>query len=642
MLFAAFFLLRDSLLRSVVDKKLLAYRHKNPGTTVSVGTAGFRGLSRLVFTDVHLKSADQELAIDLGTCRVHLSPWRLLLGKVRFRLVELDDLHLGLRHQSQSAADVPPPVRRPVPVAPPKGGRPVAYSSQVAKLLDLIFYRTPDHLAIRRLTIDTDLDQVRQTFHVPGLVIQSLHFNTQIEIESATNRWPFDFSGAIDRQKRQLTFRLAPRSRGEGKFLPFIDRQWGLNVGFDSAAVSLKSEGLRHGLLRLVGSMAVSGLTLNHPRIAREEVQLPAAAITFALTVGDSFLELGPPTWVRFNRLACQPYLKLLTRPTRQLTLRLARTKFAADDFFGSLPTGLFRRLAGIQTSGELAYTFDFFVDFAHPESVRLESNLEKVGFRIEHFGQVDFRAVNAPFLYTAYEKDQAVRTFPVGPANPNFRPIDQISPFLKDSVMLSEDGAFFGHRGFLLGPFRDSIALNLRTGRFVRGASTISMQLVKNLYLKRYKTIARKLEEIIITWLIEQNRLIGKERMYEIYLNIIEWGPRVYGAQEAARFYFDKDASDLTLAESLYMASIVPRPKKFIYSFDQDQHLRSWLAAYYRNVSTKMLLRGMITQQEYDSLVPDVRLRGPARLLLRGQEASPEEPPPEEELGELPADDED
>ena len=160
-----------------------------------------------------------------------------------------------------------------------------------------------------------------------------------------------------------------------------------------------------------------------------------------------------------------------------------------------------------------------------------------------------------------------------------------------------------------------------------MRGASTISMQLVKNLYLKRQKTIARKLEEMIITWLIEENRLISKERMFEIYLNIIEWGPQVYGAQAAARFYFDKDVSGLTLAEAIFMASIIPQPKRFMVSFDAEQRLRTWLQAYYADVSAKMLKRGWIDQRDFDALAADVRLRGPARLLLKGQETRPEEP---------------
>jgi membrane peptidoglycan carboxypeptidase len=223
-----------------------------------------------------------------------------------------------------------------------------------------------------------------------------------------------------------------------------------------------------------------------------------------------------------------------------------------------------------------------------------------------------------------------------VGPENPDFRPLDQIPAFLRNAVLISEDGAFFGHKGFLLGPIKDSIAANLREKRFVRGASTISMQLVKNLYLNRQKTIARKFEEMIITWLMEENRLVSKERMYEIYLNIIEWGPLVYGAQEAARFYFDKDVADLTLAEAIFMASIVPRPRLFMYSFDPDRRLRPWLEAYYRDVSFKMLKREMIGQQDYDALLPDIRLKGPARFLLKGNENVPPEELDEETI-ELP-----
>jgi membrane peptidoglycan carboxypeptidase len=191
---------------------------------------------------------------------------------------------------------------------------------------------------------------------------------------------------------------------------------------------------------------------------------------------------------------------------------------------------------------------------------------------------------------------------------------------------MLSEDGAFWWHKGFLLEPFKDSIIVNLREKRFVRGASTISMQLVKNLYLKRQKTIARKLEEMLITWMIEEKRLVSKERMYEIYLNIIEWGPGIYGATEAARFYFNKDVAKLTLAEAIFMASIVPRPKRFMVLFDEDQRLRPWLQAYYRDVSSKMFKREMIGQQEYDLLVPEVRLKGPARFLLKGNESMPDD----------------
>ena len=125
---------------------------------------------------------------------------------------------------------------------------------------------------------------------------------------------------------------------------------------------------------------------------------------------------------------------------------------------------------------------------------------------------------------------------------------------------------------------------------------------------------MARKLEEALIVWLIENQQLCSKERMFEVYLNIIEWGPLIYGANEASRFYFNKDASKLTLAEAIFMASIIPRPKYFKYNFDETGHLRASMADFYRVVSTKMLNKGWITQQEFDRLIPEVELKGKAR----------------------------
>jgi membrane peptidoglycan carboxypeptidase len=115
-------------------------------------------------------------------------------------------------------------------------------------------------------------------------------------------------------------------------------------------------------------------------------------------------------------------------------------------------------------------------------------------------------------------------------------------------------------HRGFLQESFRESIVKNYREHRFARGGSTISMQLVKNVFLSRDKTVSRKAEEALIVYLIENLGLVPKERMLEVYLNVIEWGPNVYGIGEASHFYFNKRPSQLTLQESLFLASVISR----------------------------------------------------------------------------------
>ena len=627
-LFVLFFSLRDVILNRMVDNRIRSYLDSHAGAVVRVGLAKFSGLAGIDLENVQVRTAAGDFVATLSKCSVQVSFLQMLSGRVRLKRLALSDLNVDLRRENAPGPLPVRPVGKGAPVPPRTTPGPAPdYGARAARLLDLYFTRIPASLEIERLTLHSAFGDVRQAIYVPRLDIRGPAFETTIEVFDQGKKWSCLLAGSIERGKRRLELRLLPRNGNGPAALPFVERQWGLKVDFASLAVGLHSRGRQGGMLFLDGSLAINGLTLNHPRLAAEDIQVQNAAVAYTLRVGADFIELDKATTVSFNKLSFQPTLRLQTGPAGRLTLKLDKPEFQADDFFSSLPAGLFTRLTGMQTSGELAYHLDFSIDFSRPEALTLESGLEKRNFRIKRFGPVNFRAVNAPFTYTAYEKDRAVRSLVVGPDNPDFRSLEQIPPQLKNAVMISEDGAFFGHRGFLLEPFKKSIVANLRAGRFVRGASTISMQLVKNLYLKRQKTIARKLEEMIITWLIEENRLVSKERMFEIYLNIIEWGPLVYGAQEAARFYFAKDVADLTLAEAIFMASIIPRPKKFFYSFDQDQRLRPWLQAYYADVSAKMLRRGWIGQQDFDTLAADVQLKGPARLQLKGAEAAPPEP---------------
>ena len=310
--------------------------------------------------------------------------------------------------------------------------------------------------------------------------------------------------------------------------------------------------------------------------------------------------------------------------PSKQFTIILNKPRFNANDFFESLPKGLFHNLEGIKTSGDLGFHLKFMVDLARPDDLVFSSGLEKQHFRILSHCNTNLSKLNEPFMYTACEKGVPVRIFQIGPSNPNFRTLDAIPAYLKNAIMTSEDGQFFNHHGFLPDAFRQAMITNIKERRFVRGGSTISMQLVKNVFLNRNKTITRKLEEALIVWLIENNGLSSKERMYEVYLNIIEMGPMIYGVNEGAQFYFAKDVSKLSLAEAIYMASIVPHPKWFRYSFDSDGYLREFLASYYKLISEKMLHKGLITQKDFDALLPQVELKGLAKSLLLPADSIP------------------
>jgi monofunctional biosynthetic peptidoglycan transglycosylase len=151
--------------------------------------------------------------------------------------------------------------------------------------------------------------------------------------------------------------------------------------------------------------------------------------------------------------------------------------------------------------------------------------------------------------------------------------PLRSIPQEAIDAVIVSEDGTFWSHNGFDWFEFKESIERNFEEGRAVRGASTITQQLVKNLYLSSSKNPLRKLKEWILTWYMEQQ--LNKSRILEIYINVIEWGDGVYGIEAASHYYFDKSASNLSREECARLAAIIPSPRKHRADVDSKYVLR-------------------------------------------------------------------
>ncbi|HSH71822.1 MAG TPA: monofunctional biosynthetic peptidoglycan transglycosylase [Methylophilaceae bacterium] len=143
-----------------------------------------------------------------------------------------------------------------------------------------------------------------------------------------------------------------------------------------------------------------------------------------------------------------------------------------------------------------------------------------------------------------------------------------KISPYLKRAIIASEDPKFTYHQGFDWDAIEYAYHRNMEKGKVVLGASTISQQLAKNLFLSSQRTPWRKVEEAIITVMLEAT--MTKRRMFEIYLNVIEWGNGVFGAEAAAQHYYHTSASNLSQQQAARMAAMVPGPRYF------DAHRKS------------------------------------------------------------------
>ena len=181
--------------------------------------------------------------------------------------------------------------------------------------------------------------------------------------------------------------------------------------------------------------------------------------------------------------------------------------------------------------------------------------------------------------------------------------PLSRISPFLIQAVLIAEDDKFFEHEGFDWESMRKALDANIKKKRVLRGGSTITQQLAKNLFLSSEQSIWRKLREAAIAWKLESE--LSKKRILELYLNVIDWGTGIYGAEAAARSYFGCPAAGLTLGQAIRLASIISNPHRF----SALSNANSRMNRKRRIIASRMLRRRWIDKEAYDQAMVEMGL---------------------------------
>ncbi len=221
-------------------------------------------------------------------------------------------------------------------------------------------------------------------------------------------------------------------------------------------------------------------------------------------------------------------------------------------------------------------------------------------------------------------------RTLEVSARSPDFIAIDEVPPLFVRTLLLGEDSGFFGHSGLDLGEVPAALLTNWARGGAIRGASTISQQLAKNLFLSRDKQMGRKLQELSLALLLEAR--LGKQRILEIYLNVIEWGPDLYGLRPAARRYFDKEPRELRPSQMALLVALIPGPVKYQRSLASGtpspgfRPLVNGLLAKLRSVDA-------LTEEEYQAALADeLPVRTDPSAAIAGELGEPDATMPSDE----------
>ena len=345
------------------------------------------------------------------------------------------------------------------------------------------------------------------------------------------------------------------------------------------------------------GDVSTHGLSLNHPKLAQEAVRgldLTLRARGAIDGTGDVRLDDFAAT---LGTLRLTGSGSLEQKPDHvAAAARFDIPSAACQSLLASLPSGLLPVLEETRMKGTFAAHGRFAFDTRSLEDLELRYEIADHCQVEEVPVELDHDTFTRPFTHRIYLPDGSTADETTGPGTDNWAPLEQVSPYMQIAVLTTEDGAFPKHHGFNHAAIRSSIVANLKARRFVRGASTITMQLAKNLFLSRDKTLSRKLEEVVLTDYLEQT--FTKDEIMELYLNVIEFGPAVYGITAGADYYFGRTPAELNLAESLFLASLLPAPLRYSAMREGEQPSEGWL----RNLHALMEIerkRGLITDAE-------------------------------------------
>jgi len=610
---AAFFAFRDSLLQQAITK-VSTKMQLEYNSDLSVKKASFEGLSGVNLTEVILVPKNADTLFRIKKMKTTVSIRHLFLGEVQLGTLEIQN---GLVQLVQKGK-----VKNFAAFLKKENKEPTSedkrdYATFAYRIISKALNLVPTDMRIENLVFKLDDNGKKATIDIKKLNLFDKEIETSINVQTNTFSQRWKIKGFADPRNKKADIRFFNIDTGAIK-VPYFDERYNLKSSFDSIRLKITNIEKSGGELHIDGFTSISNLRINHPKIASKDVLIKNALFDYRLLLGSDFISVDSSSTAQFNAIKFHPYASYETQSDTVYKLKVVIPKMKAQDFISSLPDGLFTHFQGMQAEGTFDYKLDFRFNKNKPDQLVFDSNLKKENLKITKYGEANLTKLNGEFVYRAIIRDVLQRPILVGAANPNYTPLEQISPYLKKCALTTEDPSFFSHHGFINEAFKQSIVKNIKTKKFSRGASTISMQLVKNVFLTREKTVSRKLEEILLVYILENNRIVSKERMLEVYFNIIEWGPNVYGIGEASRFYFQKSPSELTFNECLYLARIIPSPKKFMYQFNDQGKLRDFAAKQEKFLTSIMIRRGLLNVDDTIYRSQPMLISGPAKSYLR------------------------
>ena len=604
---------KDEILKLAIEKAKSKFESKY-NCSFQVDKANFTKDLSVELNKIHIvpQNADTLISVDKVTSRVNL--YEIIFGNIQIENLELQNGYIQLvKNENGKNFDAFLKNDNNSKEASEESNYAKRYNRILEKLLNLV----PSQMSLKNIGLRIKDYNHKINFDIADLNLKNHIIETNIKVTEGDKFQNWGIAGHANPREKKLDILVSSNDSIDIQ-IPYLEKKFGLKSGFEHIRLQLSNLEMQSGELHIDGLASIQNFKIQHPKIATKEVLIDKAKFNYRFLIGKHFVSLDTASSAILNNLKIKPYLEYNTEEDTLYKLKVKIPPTKAQTFVDALPKGLFKHFEGMRVNGNFGYDLDFEFNKNKPNRLVFDSKLSKNGLQIIKYGEADLDKLNGDFTYRAIENGAPQRPVLVGIENLNFVPYDQIPKNLLNAVLTSEDPSFFHHRGFITEAFKQSIVKNIRTKKFARGASTISMQLVKNVFLSREKTLSRKLEEILLVYILENNRIASKERMLEVYFNIIEWGPNVYGLGEASQFYFNKYPRDLTLNECLYLSSIIPKPKKFMWQFGDDGNQKSYATKHQNFIKNLMLRRALLTAEDTIGQSIPLQITGRARTYLK------------------------
>ena len=564
------------------------------------------GWTEVVMDGMNCQNQDHDTVVYLEHIQLNIKLWPLITGRLRLEKMNLEGglFDLGqirkLRKKGTQTEEV--------------DSNHLSKAQKYLRLIKDAAHFIPDNFFAKNIGIRyTD-----SSGNINGIIDSVSYMNSnvssksELSIDGQHQVWIVE--GTFDNSS--LETHLKVNSNVTGFYnLSMIKKIASAQIGFRSYNIDIDNLDDNGDNVSIKGGLKADHILVYNPRISADTISADSGGIDFSVRITDKKWILDSTSRIHINGLSAMISSDYTYVYPATIHAKLELAPMPAQSILDAMPTGAFEAVHSMTMEGNMGYHFDFFLAIDKKDTVNIDAQVINKGLKILNYGSVDLRKINGNFTYHPYNSRRPIQ---VDSANPSYTSLSAMPKYLTDAVVSSEDPEFYYNKGIDESAIETSVLENLKQHRFRQGGSTITMQLVKNVFLTHQKTIDRKLEEFFLVWLLENTHIARKNRILEVYLNIIEWGPDVYGIGEASKFYFNKKPSQLTLDESIFLVKIIPQPLGFMNRFDSQGKLKENFQKKAMTTVDRMARRGKLDIEAQGSYWPEVRITGPAKNLIK------------------------